>query len=502
MNIAPRLKDMKTALGQWKPRGDAGAVSRMPRADVLKKSKFWTESAYAGVRQNLQSRPLTVEISDCAESVKVEVPGGGSSIIVIPNRGPLPASAADIPFSAIVLDVRRCSVEDTDLLRMLPGRSRFASVPTLLFGGIGEAEEFRRAVNLVCGSHWAGEVRPVDVYTSETSNQFTFQRRRLLCMVPTGRSVNKLPPTFNIAGSPTLTEGWCTVLGLMRHLWHQEGQHANTDVVDWLYVISDDPGVPALLSQHMELKPSLVWCTMKSTDTVRDLADRVAEGMRLAQDLPPLNWEQLTSRWTNMMPLFRMDAAPSSGHSSDSDSSESERTPPPKPAPKPAAVKAPAPKAKRQPKPKAVKPNAAPAAGVSPPTQPDPAPEPTPAQEPSSSSSRRNRDAATEREAQRDRDRAREEDRERDRRREREAEREAERERERRREQDRRDRREEDRRREAERDRDRDSSRSHHSRDSDRDRHSVVRRSSTDSSDRSRGGELQRRLGNTGFRRR
>ena len=118
-----------------------------------------------------------------------EQPGGGISVLLIENSGPIPAAASDNPYGAITVDRQHHSVEVAQVLRSLRRRFNFASIPTLLLGGIGEIEEFCCAVSLACGCHWAGEVRPVDVYTSTTSNQFTFQCRRLLCMVPTGRYV-------------------------------------------------------------------------------------------------------------------------------------------------------------------------------------------------------------------------------------------------------------------------------------------------------------------------
>ena len=241
------------------------------------------------------------------------------------------------------MDSQHHSVEVAQVLGSLRRRFNFASIPTLLLGGIGEIEEFCCAVSLACGCHWAGEVRPVNVYTSKTSNQFTFQCRRLLCMVPTGRYVCRLPPTFNIADCPTVTDGWCTVVVLMRHLCHAEPLETGGDVVYWLYVVSDDPGVPALLSQHIEPKPSILCCSLKCRDAIRVHGDGVADGMRLGQEQPPLHWDVFIERWSSMSPLFKRDVVTLSVGSSESDSSVHDNPTSPKAICKPPA-KVPGPK--------------------------------------------------------------------------------------------------------------------------------------------------------------
>ena len=152
-----------------------------------------------------------------------------------------------------------------------------------------------------------------------------------------------------IAGCPTLTEGWCTVFRLMRHMWHSAPEEIGRDVVELLYVVSDDQCLPTLMSQHIELNPLIVWCPLKLSDRIRDLGDRVAEVMLLVQDLPPLQWDVLIERSSSMTPLFYRDFETWSAGSSGIDSSVHDNPKPPKAAPKPAA-KVPVPKVKRQPK--------------------------------------------------------------------------------------------------------------------------------------------------------
>ena len=497
MNLVPHWKDLRVSLGAWKPRGAAGDVSRMPRAEVLQKAKLWTDAGYAAVRGSLCSRPLHVEISETADLVKVDVPGGSTSILVIKNNSAMPQATANIPFGAVVIDARAMTNEEGDLMQRMPGRSKFNSVPTLIIGGVSETEDVRRGVIASSASQWAGEVRPIDVYTKESHGQFTCQKRRLLAMVPSGHTLAKMPPMFNIAMAPSLTEGWSTVIGLMRFLWHRPDSEADAQTVDWLYVLSDDPMLPALLSQHLESTPSIVFCQIHDSMTIQDLGDKVADCMKLGQDLTPLRWDVVVSRWCNMQPLFG-DDNPSSSESQST--SEEEAVPAPKPAPK---VPKKAAGAKRSAKAKAAaKPAPQPAEAERQPSPPAATAQPPPRREERVSTSSGQRDSSTS-------DRDRERDRQRDRERQREAEREAERERERRRERDRRDREDTDRRRrEQERQRDSDRDRRDRTREQDRERHSVVRRDSSDSardshSSSSRGAdELRRRLGHAGYHRR
>ena len=502
MTLVPKLKDVRVHLGQWKPRGPVGDDGRLPRAEVLQKAALWTSSQFASIRGALSSPPLQLEITQATDVMKVDVPGGGTSVWVIRNHTAMPAAAANVPLSAIVVDTRGMSSEEGDLMTRMPGRSKFGSLPALIFGGLAEVEEARRGILRACGSQWAGEARPLDVYTNEASAQYTYMKRRMLCLVPTGSTLSRVPPVANISHCSSLNMGWAVMVGLLRFLWHKQAASADQPQVEWLYVLSDDDVLPAMLSQCLETCPSIVFCQLHERSSLSDVADRIADNMKTAQDMRHIDWAGVVDRWSKMQPLFTSGAQSSAGGESDTSSSSGDSGPTrdavPKPSPKAAAKRPPKKVAKPRP-PAKVKPDAlvratsSQAAGTS--SQPASRVE-VPAAVASPS---RDVESARVKEKERLRERERE--------REREAQREADRDRERRRERDRQEREDQERRRrEEERERDRARERRERERDREAERHHVRRRDSSDShgdsrsSTGSRGNELQRRLGNTGYR--
>ena len=514
MMLVPKLKDVRVSLGQWKPRGPEGDAGRLPRGDVLLKAPLWTSSQFASIRATLSSPPLQLEITEGSDVMKVDVPGGGTSVWVIHNNAAMPSAAANVPLAAIVVDTRGMSSEEGEIMMRMPGRSRFGTLPALIFGGIAEVEEARRGVMRACGSQWAGEARPLDVYTNEANTQYTHMKRRMLCLVPTGSTLSRVPPVTNLSNCASLTMGWAVLVGLLRFLWHKHEAATDNAPVEWLYILSDDFMLPAMLSQCLETCPSVVFCQLHETKSLSDVADRIADNMKTAQDMRHIDWSGVVERWSKMQPLFP--SSEGSGAKGDSDSissSDSSTTgePPPKPAAK-AAKRAPK-KAARPRPPAKVKPDALtratssqqaaassqPASRVEVPGQATP---PARDVEPD-----RAKEKERMRDRERDRERERERERERDRDRERDAQREADRDRERRRERERQEREDQERRRrEEEREQERARDRRERDRDRETERHQVRRRDSSDShggsrsSNASRGDELRRRLGNTGYR--
>ena len=342
--MVPKLKDVKVNLGAWKPKGDAGEVQRMPRGDLLMKAALWTLDEYGQVRANLAAAPLQLEVTESEEVTKIEVAGGTSTVIVIKRDQAMPHNIASMPFGAIVVDARTMSSEEGELLLKMPGRSKFMDMPTIIFGGIAEVEDARRGVVKACSGQWAGEQRTLEIYTKEPNAQYSFHRRRLLLMIPPGVALQRMPPMANIAHADPLTVGWVAVIGLLRFLWHRPADDGQEHATDWLYVMSDDLTLPALLTQRLETNPSIVLCVLHGGGAQGDTGDIVAENMRTAQDLPPIPWSEVIERWCMMLPLVLAKPGVREEEEREGDEGEGEPlTPPeavpkPKPSPKPRKV--------------------------------------------------------------------------------------------------------------------------------------------------------------------
>ena len=531
MNLVPKMKDVKVPLGAWRPKGADHDISRMPRGDVLLKASLWMASQYSNVRNNLATPPLQLEVSESADIVKLDAPGGSSSVMVIRGNAPLPADVGSLPFGAVVIDARTMTSEEGDIFSHLPGRSKFKDIPVVVFGGAAEVEEARRGIQRACASQWVGETRVVDVLTSESHSHYSYQRRRVLCMIPTGITVMKMPPVINISNSPTLTTGWLCVIGVLRFLWHRVDPTSSqpSSDVDWLYVLTDDLTLVGQVTQRLESSPSVVVCRIHEEGPVADAGALVAEHTKTAQDMLPLAWTDIIHRWTNVLPLF----PPTHAEEPDNTPSSSESVDTPEPKPTPAKRAAPAKQAakrrgsaaaapRRKDSPVAPKSkDRAPAAVPRPAAEQRPAPATASSttRQPTTSRASEEKQRLSERETERQHEREREQERQRERDLNREAERERERQREKERARQAAEDRERDRRRDRERreEEDRERRRRDDSREGDRDRtqrerdrHSVVRRGSSDSraegatsSGASRaGGELHRRLGASTYRRR
>ena len=455
---------------------------------------------------------MRVEVSAMDDSIRVDVLGGRSTVMVINHSEGMPMNAATIPFRAVLIDCRRLNLEEGRLIERLPGRSRFQNVPILLFGGVAEVEEGRRAVVKATQMQWTGQVRSYDVLTDESSPHYTVTRRRLLAMVPDTRHIPKLPGVINITRVQTLVLGWTAVIGLFSVLWRQvaaEDAEEGEGTVEWLFSVSDDVDFPVLVAHRLDSAPSVIHCPLHAVQSLHDLGDMVGSHVQASENQPPLQWDDLTQRWTEHLPLFPKVTEAQVDSSSDDEPSTAAASAPPTPAAKPAPK--PKPKAKR-----VVRKAKATAAPHTSPPPPSSSPAARDRAEPAARPSRRSRsrsrtprERATqpskEREQQLERDRQRQREKEQKRTEEREAERERDRQRAREREVQRTRERaieaERERRRQRERDerenRERDHSRERHVVHRASDSHGGSSRASSPSACRSRmtGAEIRKTLG-------
>jgi hypothetical protein len=281
--LLPKVGSLKVQVGGWHWRPE----DPLPKAEVLKKAKLWTGDDLQWLRDVLASPPLRVDVSETDESHKLET-AFGNTLHVLKKDAGLPRTVLKIPFCLCLIDARSMSVEDTDVLLSVPGRARFAEVPTFIIGGVAETDDQKHAVQKACGHEWVGEQRSVDVFTGETSIAYLATRRRLHMMLPEGCHGKKLPPVLNLTTAQPLNLGWAATVGLFRSMWKETKARSEEGKVDWIYVLSDDLDLPVLLSQRIDSHPSIVFCCLSAALSTEDVAAKLREKLKTVHETPPL----------------------------------------------------------------------------------------------------------------------------------------------------------------------------------------------------------------------
>lgn len=317
--LLPKTSSLKVSLGgwTWKPEDP------LPKAEVLKKAKLWTSDDLAWLRDILISPALKVDVSETEDSLKVETSFGSTIHVLKPAPG-MPKTVLQIPISLCLIDTRGMSVEDTEVLLGVPGRSKFASVPVMLFGGVPETQVQKAAVMKACGGEWVGEERSVDVFTSETSLAYTAARRRLLLLLPEGCAGKKVPPMMNITHVQPITLGWAAVVGIFRTFWREPKPKSDEPKIDWLYVLSDDIELPVILSQKIDSHPSVIFCSLSTALRTDEVAAKIKEQLKDQQESPPLQWGRMMTRAQKLESIFEV----SSSDDDESEEREEGRSPP------------------------------------------------------------------------------------------------------------------------------------------------------------------------------
>ena len=312
--LVPKVGSLKVNLGGWMWRQD----EPLPRPEVLRKAKLWASDDLLWMRDILASAPLQVDVSETEDSVKLET-NFGSTIHVLKRDCGLPRTVSKIPFCLCVIDTRGMSVEDTDVLLGVPGRARFRDVPTFLFGGVAETEVQKAAVFKACGGDWVGEQRSIDVFTSEPSTAYTSSRRRLLLLLPEGAGGRKVPPCVNLTTAPTMNVAWTATVGIFRHLWRTPKERAQEARVDWVFVVSEELDLPVMISQRIDTHPSVVFCSTSTVLSTADIASKLKEKLKDAQEVAPLPWGYIMHAAHHLMPLFEVPVSSSEEEEDDAD---------------------------------------------------------------------------------------------------------------------------------------------------------------------------------------
>ena len=123
-SLVPQYRDLRVNLGRWKPLLTSDdPAERITPAAMLQKAAIWRDPQFDIVRKILSSAMMRIEVTE-GDTVQVDVRGSETSITCIKNGVPMPATVAGLPIALIILDARSMTVEETGLIRGLPGRSK------------------------------------------------------------------------------------------------------------------------------------------------------------------------------------------------------------------------------------------------------------------------------------------------------------------------------------------------------------------------------------------
>ena len=270
MKLIP-MSAVRVNLGRWKPvTGDVDPRKSLPAVGTLRKAQLWMEDKYRHIRLMLNSPAMTVAVSATPESAKVQTAQGRGSIEVFRRQDGMPASFAQLPFMMLVLDATAMTVEDMAIIRSMPGRSKAATVPTLVFGEHAVVEAVVKTLLGVLGPEWAGEKRVHTVVTGEKDMKYTACRKEMVTLVPTGNRVMKMPPVFIIHHAPTPAVGWMAVLGMLQWQWFRQTEE-DEQSAEWIFVLGAEQTFPVLLSTMLRNTPSVVYCPIHSEGTMTDV---------------------------------------------------------------------------------------------------------------------------------------------------------------------------------------------------------------------------------------
>ena len=307
MRLLPKVSTVSTNLGRWQPEegDDADDLSRMPRVEVLMKCHLWTDPSHQQVRKMLAAPAMRVQVTASAESAKVLVSQGRASIEVIQREGGIPRLYASLPFMLVVIDTTDMTIEDMEMVKTMPGRSKTTTVPTIVFGEHAVVQAMVKTLLESLGSDWVGERRSYCVVPPEKDPQYKFAKRELITLIPHGHMCLKLTPVYLIQHAPSAVVGWLAIIGLMQWAWSSDGQQPDDEpITEWLYVVSHQHKLPVLLSTSLRNTPSVLFCPWELHDTMQDIGAKLAEHVRTTEGQRSIDWKDMHRKSELCSPLW------------------------------------------------------------------------------------------------------------------------------------------------------------------------------------------------------
>lgn len=328
MTMVPKLPAVKVSTRKWKPPlMEQDMLKRIPKGDLLCKARLWTAEEYKTARDVLGRPPLRLEVQDDGCMTKVAIAATDSGINIFPRTPALPKTISTLPLRAVLIDLRSVEADDVvECMDNVPGKFKLSVLPVILFGRPDTVDMATLRLMHVLGGSWSGERRTFIVWTADKDAMYTAARRQIVIFTPdVGELRRRQPPYFNIAHAEPPTLGWVAIFGYLQALLLPDSNDESTSQgADWLYVISDDVALAALLSTRLDNTPSVALCPLRSEESIPDIAGHVSEALKGTQNIPVLQWTQIMERTIALAPIFEMVQQADVAENLDSVSSDSE----------------------------------------------------------------------------------------------------------------------------------------------------------------------------------
>lgn len=107
--------------------------------------------------------------------------------------------------------------------------------------------------------------------TDDSNPQFTVGNRRVICMLPGAGALPKVPPFLNIRHAAVPAMAWTVVVGLLAVLWRHQDNEGEHPPVEWMFVSTDDPMLPVMLSSQLDSAPSILHCPLRQAHNIGDM---------------------------------------------------------------------------------------------------------------------------------------------------------------------------------------------------------------------------------------
>jgi hypothetical protein len=104
----------------------------------------------------------------------------------------VPKECAGLPFRHALIDLRNKSIKFVEDLEAVDGLSIMQNLPVILIGNLYVVVAMKEKLYQFWGPAREDINRIVDVYTNESDTQFTYARRALCLMLPTGFKAPKV----------------------------------------------------------------------------------------------------------------------------------------------------------------------------------------------------------------------------------------------------------------------------------------------------------------------